>query len=203
MRVFINSNEEQRKELASKFVNPEKVVFFSDSFLSEEENSDYDVFFILDKKAEDINFEKFGGKPVFINEVISTLYELKVSANVSRLNAWSGFLERDIWEIVTNDESATRKIFDELSQQVIIVKDTPGMVAARVISMIINEAWYALKEKVSTREEIDLAMKLGTNYPFGPFEWGQKIGMDNVYRLLEKLSQTDNRCIPAFDLNDY
>ena len=37
-----------------------------------------------------------------------------------------------------------------------------------------------LGENVSTRDEIDTAMKLGTNYPFGPFEWAEKIGLKNI-----------------------
>ena len=59
--------------------------------------------------------------------------------------------------------------------------------------MIINEAFFALGEGVSTMEEINLAMKLGTNCPYGPFEWEEKIGLQNIYRLLHKLSATDKR----------
>ena len=40
-------------------------------------------------------------------------------------------------------------------------------------------------------------MKLGTNYPFGPFEWGEKIGLQNIYSLLDTLGQKQNRYIPA------
>jgi 3-hydroxyacyl-CoA dehydrogenase len=43
--------------------------------------------------------------------------------------------------------------------------------------MIINEAYFALEDNVSTKAETDIAMKLGTNYPYGPFEWGQLIGL--------------------------
>ena len=65
--------------------------------------------------------------------------------------------------------------------------------AARVICMIINEAFFALQEEVSTVNEIDLAMKLGTNYPYGPFEWQDKIGLQNIYQLLKSLSVKDKR----------
>jgi 3-hydroxybutyryl-CoA dehydrogenase len=54
--------------------------------------------------------------------------------------------------------------------------------------MIVNEAFIALKEGVSTKEEIDIAMKLGTNYPYGPFEWAEKIGTERIKNLLSKLS---------------
>ncbi len=66
--------------------------------------------------------------------------------------------------------------------------DEPGFVTPRVISMIINEAYFAFAEGVSTPEEIDTAMKLGTNYPYGPIEWGNRIGLQNVVRLLKKLA---------------
>jgi 3-hydroxybutyryl-CoA dehydrogenase len=59
--------------------------------------------------------------------------------------------------------------------------------------MIINEAYYTLEEKVSTKEQIDVAMKLGTNYPLGPFEWSEKIGINNIYELLRKLSMENDR----------
>ena len=68
-----------------------------------------------------------------------------------------------------------------------------GLLQARIIAMIINEAYYALEENVSTKEQIDIAMKLGTNYPYGPFEWSEKIGIEKIYFLLEKLSAQNKR----------
>jgi 3-hydroxybutyryl-CoA dehydrogenase len=63
--------------------------------------------------------------------------------------------------------------------------------------MIINEAYLALGEQVSSREDINTAMKLGTNYPFGPFEWAERIGPARVARLLTKLSESQPRYAPA------
>jgi len=63
--------------------------------------------------------------------------------------------------------------------------------------MIVNEAYFALEDKVSTPTEIDTAMKLGTNYPYGPFEWSEKIGLKNIYLLLQKLSKQDSRYTPC------
>ncbi len=61
----------------------------------------------------------------------------------------------------------------------------------------INEAWFALEENVSSKEEIDVAMKLGTNYPYGPFEWASLIGIEKIFELLQKLSTYDKRYLPA------
>jgi 3-hydroxybutyryl-CoA dehydrogenase len=51
------------------------------------------------------------------------------------------------------------------------VADTPGLVVARTIAMLINEAADAVQQGVCTPEGADAAMKLGVNYPAGPFEW--------------------------------
>ena len=63
--------------------------------------------------------------------------------------------------------------------------------------MIINEAYFAKGEYVSTEKEIDIAMKLGTNYPHGPFEWATIIGIKNIYELLKTLSEPDTRYKPS------
>jgi len=59
--------------------------------------------------------------------------------------------------------------------------------------MIINEAWFAFGEKVSSKKDIDTAMKLGTNYPLGPFAWGEKIGLHKICRLLSVLAMENDR----------
>ena len=88
-------------------------------------------------------------------------------------------------------------IFQKLNWKFLLVPDISGMITPRVIAMIINEAYYTLEQEVSTKEEIDIAMKLGTNYPMGPFEWSEKIGLKNIYSLLMKLSIHEERYLPA------
>jgi 3-hydroxybutyryl-CoA dehydrogenase len=60
-------------------------------------------------------------------------------------------------------------------------------VSLRVISCIVNEAFLALSEGVATAEDIDRAMKLGANYPKGPFEWVEEIGARSVVETLDSL----------------
>jgi 3-hydroxybutyryl-CoA dehydrogenase len=66
----------------------------------------------------------------------------------------------------------------------------PEIVALRVISCIVNEAFLALSENVATAEDIDQAMKLGANYPKGPFEWADEIGPDRILLTLDSLRTT-------------
>jgi 3-hydroxybutyryl-CoA dehydrogenase len=62
-----------------------------------------------------------------------------------------------------------------------------GFTYPRVISMIINEAYFALEENLASKEDIDTAMKYGVNYPMGPFEWGDLIGKKYIVKILDEL----------------
>lgn len=67
------------------------------------------------------------------------------------------------------------------------VADTPGLVLPRILSMLVNEAFFALQAGVAEAETIDQAMKLGLNYPRGPFEWAQELGLPYVLAILDHL----------------
>jgi 3-hydroxybutyryl-CoA dehydrogenase len=75
----------------------------------------------------------------------------------------------------------------ELGQKPVLVADGPGLVRARIICCLINEAASALMEGVASTVDIDQAMKLGTNYPYGPLEWADYIGLDTVLGVLNGL----------------
>ncbi len=137
------------------------------------------------------------GKPVFINAVTDTISERAFPSNILRINAWPGFLERESWETAGNITAAATAAAGALRKTLIPVADLPGLVAARVIASVINEACFALGENVSTIPEIDTAMKLGTNYPFGPFEWAGRIGMHRIHQLLDRLSKENELYAPA------
>ena len=124
--------------------------------------------------------------------------------NVSiRINGWPGMLERGVHELVVPDAQVAEQVaqlYEKLGWSFRVAPDIPGMITARILAVVINEAWYTWQEGVSSKEEIDTAMKLGTNYPMGPFEWGARIGLDRVIELLDVLSETDPRYIPAKSL---
>jgi 3-hydroxybutyryl-CoA dehydrogenase len=65
--------------------------------------------------------------------------------------------------------------------------DTPGLVVARTIAMLINEAADAVQQGVCTEQGADAAMKLGVNYPAGPFEWLSTWSAREVIALLDAL----------------
>ena len=89
----------------------------------------------------------------------------------------------------TSDE--TYKIVKSLALKMgktpITVTDRPCFVTSRLIQTLINEAIFCLYEGVSTKEEIDTALKLGMNHPMGPLELADFIGLDVVLSMQEAL----------------
>ncbi|MCA9945837.1 MAG: 3-hydroxybutyryl-CoA dehydrogenase [Ardenticatenaceae bacterium] len=79
------------------------------------------------------------------------------------------------------------KFIEGLGYETAVVGDGPGLVRARTICCLINEAASALFEGVATAADIDQAMKLGTNYPYGPLEWGDYLGLDTVLGVMNGL----------------
>jgi 3-hydroxybutyryl-CoA dehydrogenase len=66
-------------------------------------------------------------------------------------------------------------------------QDTPGLVVARTLAMLINEAADAVQQGVCTQEGANAAMKLGVNYPAGPFEWLAQWNIAAVVHVLDAL----------------
>jgi 3-hydroxybutyryl-CoA dehydrogenase len=67
----------------------------------------------------------------------------------------------------------------------------PASIAERVVLAIVNEAYRALGEGVASDSDIDRAMRLGANHPFGPFEWARRTGIHEVAAMLDALSDDD------------
>ena len=74
-----------------------------------------------------------------------------------------------------------------LGQEAVVVADGAGLVRARIVCCLINEAVGALMEGVATAADIDKAMRLGANYPHGPLEWADHLGLDTVLGVMTGL----------------
>ncbi|MGW7403160.1 3-hydroxyacyl-CoA dehydrogenase [Streptomyces sp. NPDC054833] len=82
-------------------------------------------------------------------------------------------------------------LFQALGKDVSVIGDVPGMIVARTVARIIDLAHDAVAKGVATEEDIDTAMRLGVNYPLGPFEWSRRLGRDFAYDLLDDLHLRD------------
>lgn len=164
---------------------------------------DGDIFIDNNFEEEGPTFLSVTTTLVLVNAVITTTK--KMPENFVRYNGWGGFFTQPKLEIAGNEETVKKAIelLTSVGIETVLAADEIGMISPRVVSMIINEAFFAINEEVSTKEEINTAMKLGTNYPFGPFEWCDKIGLNNVKILLAELAKNDLRytIAPALKIN--
>ena len=200
MKIVVISNENQKRELAGNMDPANGNIRWISSPGEIEPGIDADVIIdlLFDEVPEHLPvLQSFHSKLIMINSVINTLKDTDPS--FVRLNGWNGFLEKSIMEAAGTESvrQMATEAFSFFNKSIEWVPDIPGFISPRVISMIINEAFLALQEGVSTKEEINTAMKLGTNYPLGPFEWVEKIGTTKVKDLLTRLSSLDSKYSPA------
>jgi 3-hydroxybutyryl-CoA dehydrogenase len=71
--------------------------------------------------------------------------------------------------------------------RVSVVADVPGLVVARTVAMLVNEAHDLLTRGVASADHVDTAMRLGTSYPLGPIAWGERLGATTVVAVLDAL----------------
>lgn len=157
-------------------------------------NSGVVVFdFVLDEDPNQLEVYVNKNTTVFINTAKVSLadtlqHTARLVATVFGFNGLPTFVNRPLLEVSLRkleDKPALENVCKSLATEFSLIDDRVGLVTPRIICMIINEAYYTVQEGTATREDIDLAMKLGTNYPYGPFEWCQRIGIRHVYELLE------------------
>ena len=195
MQVVVLTNESLKEELLNgvSFL-PEEVVWIEEvSLLQDYREADVYIDLLFEKRHI-AALQRLQPKLVIVNSVDQTLPEIDPA--FVRINGWNTFLKSSLVEGSSLNEYNKQKVeavFRLFDKKIEWVDDIVGFITPRVISMIINEAFISLKEGVSTKEEIDIAMKLGTNYPYGPFEWAEKIGVGKIEILLEKLSKQKER----------
>jgi 3-hydroxybutyryl-CoA dehydrogenase len=95
-------------------------------------------------------------------------------------------------EDVSDDALAlAAELFASLGKGVVLVEDVPGLFLGRTVGCVVNEAVTIVHENVATSDDVDLAMRLGTNYPIGPIAWGREIGGRRVARILARLARAE------------
>ncbi|MBS1611845.1 MAG: 3-hydroxyacyl-CoA dehydrogenase [Bacteroidetes bacterium] len=199
MKIVIIGEQARAAELRAKLAaNTQLEIDYSDGD-DEEDYDEYDAIFDLNFDDDFSNLEIYAGlkeTPVFVNAVKTSLNEAvyatgsKIRCRLFGINALPGFINNPTWEVSTYrkfEAPELEKLMKTMGVQYLPVEDRVGMVKPRVIFMIINEACYTLQEGTASIEDIDTSMKLGTNYPYGPFEWCDKIGITAVFETLAAL----------------
>lgn len=94
---------------------------------------------------------------------------------------------------------ALQRVFKTQQIPAFLVADSPGYVAPRVISCIVNLACEIAQQGIASPADIDAAVRLGLGYPAGPFEWGDRLGARRILEILQSLYITfgDQRYRPS------
>ncbi len=157
----------------------------------------YDVIF-------DLNFDDHPGSIVDYHDIPAgtTLFlscvKIQLEAVVPKklwelvigINAMPTFLKRKALEYCSLKTDMDENLIRSMGwQEANRTSSRVGLVSPRVVFMIINEAYYTLQEGTADRKDIDKGMKLGTAYPFGPFEWCDMIGLKDVYETLRAMHE--------------
>ena len=111
----------------------------------------------------------------------------------------------EVVSAMTTSDRTEQFVFDvaqSIGKEPVKTKDIPGFIVNRVLIPMLNEAVFAYQDGVGTIDEIDKAMKLGTNMPMGPLELIDYIGVDVVVSIMEVLykENKDSKYIPASSL---
>lgn len=190
MRITVIGNQSQVISCQQRWADHDVVRYHEgDGFESTEVIVDYEF---ENNKAPFLEY-KNTIIPVLISNVMGTISEIKSLfepvCQVFGFNGENSFYDRPVLELSSTPgtENDLSQLMARLGGPCEIVQDKVGMVTPRVIAMIINEAYFTLEEGTASREDIDLGMRLGTNYPMGPFEWKDAWGIDRVKQLLEAL----------------
>jgi 3-hydroxybutyryl-CoA dehydrogenase len=198
MKILIIGERNNLEEFQAKFGNAHDYSLVEEHREAEKflDTNDLIFDFIIDEEPDQFDIYTHKNITVFLDTSKISLAELAHMVNntmTCTIFGFSGlptFLNRAIMEVsllTRVDEIKLKAVCQTLNTDFLVVEDRVGLVTPRIVSMIINEAYYTVQEKTATREGIDLAMKLGTNYPYGPFEWCSRIGIKHVYELLDAL----------------
>ncbi|XP_059197528.1 hydroxyacyl-coenzyme A dehydrogenase, mitochondrial [Centropristis striata] len=79
----------------------------------------------------------------------------------------------------------------KIGKTTVSCKDTPGFIVNRLLVPYIMEAIRMYERGHGSKEDIDIAMKLGCGYPMGPFELSDYVGLDTMKFIMDGWSEAN------------
>lgn len=198
MKIGVTGSQNRIDELKEKISSSAELVEIKNTELNQIGSKGLDAFIDLnfDDATENLNHYLQLEIPVLLSAVktqlVKELAGKTTSAPILGINALPTFINRSLLEASfynEADKSKLETLANALGWECKWVEDRVGMVTPRIIFMIVNEAYFTVQEGTANKADIDTGMKLGTNYPHGPFEWSEKVGLKDVYEVLEALYQ--------------
>lgn len=192
MKIAVLGTGKKAEAWKAKNLNANSYAWVQDT----QSHADFDVFVDLDFDENPSNLLSYSTntETVFLVSAVNISLEGAFAENkikpadnkIIGINALPTMVERTMLEYTNPfDIEIPSDLFETLGYTTSTKVDSRvGMVTPRIICMIINEAFYTVQEGTANAKDIDTAMKLGTNYPKGPFEFLELMGIKNVYSTL-------------------
>jgi 3-hydroxybutyryl-CoA dehydrogenase len=198
MKIGITGSQNRIDELKEKISSAANLVEIKGTELAQIPSIGLDAFIDLnfDDAPQNLQYYLHLEMPVLLSAVKTQLAKELAGKNPTAtffgINALPTFINRSLLEASFYNE-ADKNLLETFAQtldwECKWVDDRVGMVTPRIIFMIVNEAYFTVQEGTANKTDIDTGMKLGTNYPQGPFEWSEKVGLKDVYEVLEAVYQ--------------
>jgi 3-hydroxybutyryl-CoA dehydrogenase len=197
MKIIAIGEDRRLEELKEKLNKNDEVLYIEGDELPDTiDLKAYEV--LIDTNLDDHSYTletyaSFKNLTVLGCSVKKSCYEMIAECNtiieckLIGVNFLPGFINRELTEMCSTYLASVldiENICEKLEWNPQIVEDRVGLVTPRILFMIINEACYTVQEGTSTIDDIEIGMKLGTAYPFGPFEFANLVGVQLVYEVL-------------------
>ncbi len=150
----------------------------------------FDIFKKLDEVAKAGAILATNTSSISITEIAAVTKRPQLVAGMHFMNPVPVMkLVEGIRGLETTDETfnTVAAVAEKMGKVFVRANDVPGFAVNRILMPMINEAVYTLYEGVASIQDIDQAMKLGTNQPMGPLELADFIGLDTCLAIMEVL----------------
>lgn len=204
--------KEMKKSVDRGYLNPDQVTESLQNIVYttnlEEAAGDADivieaVFELMELKVDIFKrLDKICPKHTILASNTSTMSPTEIAAQTSRpekciaMHFFNPVHKMKLIEIIrsldTSDETMekAKEVGARLGKETVEINEFPGFVTSRMSCLIGNEAMNMLMEGVATVQDIDKSIKLGLNYPMGPLELADLVGLDTRLRNMEYLYKT-------------
>ena len=152
----------------------------------------FDIFRKLDEIAKAGAILATNTSSISITEIAAVTKRPELVAGMHFMNPVPVMkLVEGIRGLETSDETfnTVAAVSEKMGKVFVRANDVPGFAVNRILMPMINEAVYALYEGVASVQDIDQAMKLGTNQPMGPLELADFIGLDTCLAIMNVLNE--------------
>jgi 3-hydroxybutyryl-CoA dehydrogenase len=159
----------------------------------EEMESKIEIFTLLDKICRPTTILASNTSSLSVTEIASVTYRAKKCVGMHFFNPVHKMKLLEVVRALETDEDTlgtASEVGKRMGKEVVVLKESPGLITSRINAMIGNEAFYMLQEGIASASDIDKALKLGLNHPMGPFELVDLVGLDTRLSILEYLHKS-------------